>query len=156
LTVKKLNNKFAVTNMKNIIKSASIFLLLSCSTGSQPINYGKDNCDFCKMTIMDQKFGTEIVTKKGKIYKFDSDECMRNFYNKNISEIVTFEYIYVADYANPGGLSNGKLAFYLHGPKVKSPMGGNLAAFSKKVDAEDFQKKLGGEILTFDQMLLTE
>jgi len=89
LTVKKLNNKFAVTNMKNIIKSASIFLLLSCSTGSQPINYGKDNCDFCKMTIMDQKFGTEIVTKKGKIYKFDSDECMRNFYNKNISEIVT-------------------------------------------------------------------
>jgi len=35
-------------------------------------------------------------------------------------------------------------------------MGGNLAAFSKKVDAEDFQKKLGGEILTFDQMLLTE
>lgn len=138
--------------MKHIFKSASILLLLSCSSGSQPINYGKDNCEFCKMTIMDPKFGTEIITKKGKAFKFDSDECLRSYYNaaSNTSE---FASVFVTDYQNPGNLVDGKLAFYLHGLKVKSPMGGNLAAFGKKADAEKMKTQWAAEILTWEQML---
>ena len=47
--------------------------LSSCSTAPQPIRIGQDNCDFCKMTISDNRFGAEIITKKGKVYIFDDE-----------------------------------------------------------------------------------
>ncbi|MCX8489678.1 MAG: hypothetical protein ORN54_01270 [Cyclobacteriaceae bacterium] len=48
------------------ILSASILLLfISCSTEPEPLVYGTDICHFCKMTLMDKKFGAELVTKKG-------------------------------------------------------------------------------------------
>ncbi len=37
----------------------------SCSVEPSPINYGKEACNFCKMNIVDQQHGAEIVTKKG-------------------------------------------------------------------------------------------
>jgi copper chaperone NosL len=39
-------------------------LFLSCSNDPQPLQYGKDACYACKMTLVDKKFGAEIVTKK--------------------------------------------------------------------------------------------
>jgi len=69
------------TNVISTVAAAASFMLLfiSCSTKPQPIQYGKDVCDHCKMTIVDQKFGGEIVTKKGKAYKFDDLICMAKF-----------------------------------------------------------------------------
>ena len=48
----------------------------ACSKGHQPINYGEDECEFCKMMVMDKRYGAELVTDKGKIYFFDSIECL--------------------------------------------------------------------------------
>ena len=57
--------------MKEITFRFAVLLFLinssSCSSQVKPIKYGKDECYFCKMTIVDQKFGVEIVSKKGKI-----------------------------------------------------------------------------------------
>ena len=39
----------------------------------------------CKMTLVDKKFGAEVVTKKGKVYKFDDLNCMIKFYQLRIS-----------------------------------------------------------------------
>ena len=50
-----------------IIPVVLVGFLTGCSTEPLPIRYGQDNCDFCKMTISDHRFGAEIVTKKGKI-----------------------------------------------------------------------------------------
>ncbi len=60
----------------------SIFLL-SCKAEPEPLHYGKDACHACKMTLMDKKFGSELVTKKGKVYKFDDTNCMLNFMNSD-------------------------------------------------------------------------
>ena len=61
-------------------------LLTSCSTKPEPFAYGKDNCHTCKMGIMDPKFGTELITTKGKIYKFDDVSCMQYFLKSNTRE----------------------------------------------------------------------
>ncbi|HRI80568.1 MAG TPA: nitrous oxide reductase, partial [Cyclobacteriaceae bacterium] len=59
-----------------------LFLFMAaCSTEPEPLQYGKDTCHTCKMTLMDNKFGAEIVTDKGKIYKFDDMSCFLNYYN---------------------------------------------------------------------------
>ena len=66
-----------------ILKYYSIIILLltafSCNVKPEAINYGSDGCHFCKMIIVDKVHAAEIVTKKGKVYKFDATECMINF-----------------------------------------------------------------------------
>jgi copper chaperone NosL len=52
----------------------------------------------------------------------------------------------VVNYTSEGELINAEQTFFLHGGEVKSPMGGNLAAFSAKADAEKMQTELGGDI----------
>src|SRR5215212_5688861 len=61
LPVKK--NKLAVAMLLT-------FVMQSCSVGPQPIKYGSDACEFCKMTIMQKKFANEWVTDKGKVFRF--------------------------------------------------------------------------------------
>ena len=60
--------------------------LFACSNGPRDINYGKDNCKFCEMKIMDDRFGSESVTENGKIYTFDSGECLLNYLKKGREE----------------------------------------------------------------------
>src|SRR5690606_41500698 len=64
---------------KHISFVVLLLVLTSCNVGPQAIDYGKDGCHFCKMTIVDKLHAAEIVTNKGKIYKFDASECMINF-----------------------------------------------------------------------------
>jgi copper chaperone NosL len=36
--------------------------LAACTVEPEPLRFGKDGCHACKMTLMDSKFGAEIVT----------------------------------------------------------------------------------------------
>jgi nitrous oxide reductase accessory protein NosL len=81
---------------------------------------------------------------------------MRDYIKEHSNALTEAENVYVIDYSHPATLINGKTAVFLHGPKVKSPMGGHLAAFANKADATIQQGTLGGDIITWDQMLATE
>ena len=59
-------------------------LISSCSSGPEPLYYKKDSCAFCKMQLIDTKFGAELITEKGKIYKFDDIGCMLDFEQQNL------------------------------------------------------------------------
>jgi copper chaperone NosL len=51
----------------SILSFVAIFLLSSCSEKEvEPIHFGKDQCELCKMGIEDAKFGTELITEKRK------------------------------------------------------------------------------------------
>ncbi|NPA34268.1 MAG: hypothetical protein GXO48_04995 [Chlorobi bacterium] len=128
------------------------FVLGACSPEFEDINYGTDQCDYCKMTIVDNKFSAQLVTKKGRNYKFDAIECMIWFLN---DEYVNREDVYamrVADYTNPGNMLDAEKAYYLISPQIRSPMGANLAAFPSMDVAQDYQNKLDGEIYTLDEL----
>jgi copper chaperone NosL len=137
------------------LKHYSTFVLLlfflSCNVSPQPINYGSDGCHFCKMTIVDKVHAAEIVTKKGKIYKFDATECMINF----ITDFDTSEIqLYLSNnYAQPETLIDATKATFLISENIPSPMGAFLSAFENKADAEKFKAKKGGDLYTWTQLL---
>lgn len=128
--------------------------MASCSIDPEPINYGKDQCEHCRMTIMDNKFGAEIITNKGKIFKFDAAECMINFVKQGkIKDEDVIKYV-VIDVSKPGVFVDAKSASYLISPNFPSPMGANLSAFGNKSDAESYQKNYQGEIKSWDEILI--
>lgn len=139
-----MNTKFLQLFIGTIILLAAI----SCKVEPEAIEYGKDQCSFCKMNIVDQTHSAQLVTAKGKQFKFDAIECMINYLDQNREEKIAL--LLVADYANPGEMTEAENAAYLITPAIKSPMGANLSAFSAKNKAEELQQKHAGEIFTWE------
>ncbi|WP_456376936.1 nitrous oxide reductase accessory protein NosL [Lutibacter sp.] len=127
-----------------------LIVLISCKVEPQQIEYGKDQCNFCVMNIVDKTHAAQYVTKKGKQFKFDAIECMVNEVNNRGEEDVAI--LLVANYANPGEMINATTATYLISKEIKSPMGANLSALSSKDNAENLQQKHGGKIYTWETL----
>ncbi|MDH7603423.1 MAG: nitrous oxide reductase accessory protein NosL [Melioribacter sp.] len=130
-----------------------VFLLLfmSCEKNPQPINYYNEDCANCQMTISDNKYGTELITQKGKTYKFDSIECLISYMNNfNKEEIHS---LWVTDFSKPGNLINAEKAFYLKSDKLQSPMGLNVSAFENMNELNEVKQKHDGIILKWNELL---
>ena len=134
--------------LKLFIGTIVLLLAISCKVAPEAIEYGKDQCSFCKMNIVDQTHSAQFVTAKGKQFKFDAIECMVNYLGQNSEEKIALSL--VADYGNPGEMTDAETATYLISEGIKSPMGANLSAFSAKNTAEEFQQKHAGEIFSWD------
>jgi copper chaperone NosL len=128
------------------ILASFVAILTSCTVETEPINYGEDQCDFCKMGVVDKAHSAQYVTSKGKQYKFDAIECLVR--ELNDPEIVESDlaFILVADYSAPGNMINASTATYIVSKAIKSPMGAYLSAFSKLTDAEATVAESGGEV----------
>jgi copper chaperone NosL len=137
---------------KHYLVLVLLLILSSCNVSPKPIDYGSDGCHFCKMTIVDKLHAAEVVTKKGKVYKFDATECMINF----MDEFETTEIkLYLSnDYAEPEALIDATKATFLISEKVPSPMGAFLSAFKNKTDAENVQSSKGGELYNWEALLM--
>ena len=131
----------------------SAFLIISCAVEPEPIAYGKDACHHCKMTLVDKKFGGELVTKKGKVYKFDDINCLMTFYHSN--EISTEDYSYklVVDYAQPGKLIEANNAFYLKSDTIQTPMASHVAAFEDEGTMKSTKSQLKGVYLVWGELV---
>lgn len=125
----------------------------ACKVEPENINYGTDGCHLCKMTLMDTRFGAEIVTTKGKVYKFDDVNCMMNYLNAAEVEDRDIAFRLVIDYANPKTLIDARDAFYLKSSQIKSPMASQVAAFSTKNSMEEFDKQWKGIYLTWGELV---
>ncbi|HPM30591.1 MAG TPA: nitrous oxide reductase accessory protein NosL [Chryseolinea sp.] len=136
----------------NIIFFISI-LLCSCSVEPTPLVYGKDSCHACKMTLMDKKFGAEIVTTKGKVFKFDDVNCMISLLNTEKIDDHEIAFYLVIDFANPEKFVNAKDAQYVKSDKVRSPMASEVAAFSKKEDSAAANKEWKGILLSWGELV---
>ncbi|MCM4167256.1 hypothetical protein DHD08_06115 [Arenibacter sp. H213] len=137
---------------KYFIPTILLLILTSCSIKPQPIDYGSDACYYCSMTIVDRQHAAQIVTEKGKAFKFDATECMMNHLNDiNSNEIALF---LVNDYSNPGVLINATKAFYLISEGIPSPMGEYLTAFGAKEGVEEAMLIHEGDQLNWEQLKL--
>lgn len=139
----------------NILKHYSIIIItlmfFSCNVSPQPIEYGSDGCHFCKMTIVDKVHAAEVVTKKGKVYKFDATECMVNFMEEfDTSEIALF---LSNNYLEPESLIDATKATFLISENIPSPMGAFLSAFKTKDDAVKTQLEKDGDLYTWEELL---
>ena len=100
----------------------------SCSVGPEALKYGSDNCFSCKMTISDQRFGAEIITKKGRVYKFDDSFCMLAYLKTNILTTGEIKKMYITNFSGNHQLLDVEQALILQSATLRAPMGGNLAA----------------------------
>lgn len=124
--------------IKNIFAAFAvtlIALLTSCSIGPEPIRFGKDQCDYCKMNIADSKFGAELVTDKGRVYKFDAVECMVPFMKENPGE---YAHVLAVPFDEPKSLHPVSTGHFVISDSIRSPMGANLLVFKNKSTAQEY------------------
>ncbi len=131
---------------------AAMWLVSGCTPESEPIQYGKDNCYFCKMGMADTKFGAEIVTKKGKVYKFDDINCMLDYQKSGDIPPTDIALQLVTDFSQPETLIPAESAFFLSGSDIHSPMNSQIASFKSQEAQQKANQELKAEQLTWQQV----
>jgi len=140
--------------MKKILASIIVcMLMIACSVEPQPLDYGIDACYTCKMTLMDPKFGAEIVTKKGKVYKFDDMNCMLSFHHSGIEPEENMAYRLVIDFANPETLIDATNSYYVKSDSIRSPMASGIAAFNDEKEFNNIRKKYKGILMSWGEVI---
>jgi len=135
------------------VTSLFVTLTLSgCSAKTEPFNYGKDNCHFCKMGIVDPKFGGEVVTKKAKVYKFDDLVCMVRFLQSGTLQEKEIAKKVIIDFEKENNFLDVSKAFFWASPELRSPMGSNAAAFASQQAAEKAKAGKEGQLLSWDEI----
>ncbi|HRH39513.1 MAG TPA: nitrous oxide reductase accessory protein NosL, partial [Flavobacteriales bacterium] len=132
----------------HVLALVALVSMSSCTNTTRPtIEYGKVECSFCRMNVMDREFASAIVTHQGRTYAFDSPECMVDHVAKgNIAEAQVKGW-WVCDHVHPGRLIDATRAFYLHSDAMRSPMNGNTAAFASSADRQAAIATAGGDPL---------
>lgn len=129
-------------------------LLTACNHAPEPIRYGKDACAHCKMTIMDKRFAAELITAKGKLFKFDAAECMAAYLKGNPAQAEDPKSNFlVSDFNQPGQFFDARKTWFLRDSSLSSPMGGNLAAFSTRAAAQRAQHDPAAKICDWTSLL---
>lgn len=132
----------------------ALCLFSSCSRTPEPIIYGKDACAHCSMTVMDKRFASEIITAKGKVFKFDAIECMAGFLKENPEIAANEKSVFlVNDFDQPGKFVDARNTFFLNDDSFRTPMGGNVAAFVSKGSARAYDRNKPAKIYTWLQLL---
>lgn len=133
--------------------AALVWLSLnSCNTQPQAFALGKDICDDCKMTIMENRFGGEIITKKGKVYKFDDAHCLASFLKKDIVKKTDIARTVFIDYDNSKNFLDASSAYFVVSDQLKSPMNSNAASFTTRAEAEKTAKETNGKVFVWNDL----
>jgi copper chaperone NosL len=137
--------KMMKQNMMAVVLPIILFSFFSCGQKDpDPIKLNSDNCDNCGMTISNPKFAAVLFTTKGRTYKFDDISCLLDYKNDNKEKAIGAG-LYVSNFLNDNKLLPVEIAVYIKGDNVKSPMGGNIAAFNDRESANTYAVDLSAE-----------
>ena len=129
----------------------SILLLVSCSYEPEPLEMGKDVCAHCKMTIVDPKWGAELVTNTGKIFKYDVVECM--ILHKKTLDQSKIHSIWTIDFLQNDKFIKAEDAIYVRSQEFNSPMGLNAVSLSNKDGIPKLNLKSNPSIIKWKELL---
>ncbi len=141
----------SATNIVQLLSAIFLLFLLSCSVEPKPIDYNADQCHACKMMISDSRFGSELVTTKGKVYMYDAIECLVPEVVKNGQD--HYALLLVSNFNVPNQLIDATTSTFLISKQRPSPMGGNLSAYETEQLAKEAFKSTGGEVLSWSALL---
>lgn len=134
----------------------SAVMLTGCDAGPEPMRYGKDECESCRMVISDQRFGCQIVTRKGRVYKFDDLCCMHDFVKDGSLKEGDVKQRYVSDFNRPNAFLAAEKAHYLRGG-IKSPMASDSPAFATEAERDVVKAQVkAGEVAHWPQVVLED
>ncbi len=147
---KKLKQKGIA--VKTVFAMISLLSLNSCTSGPEVLKIGKDNCSFCKMTISDNRYGGEIITRKGKTYKFDDSHCLLSFIQSKAVEKKDISAAYFTDFMGEHSLIKADEALLLQSDSFRGPMNGNIAAFSNEDSMKKSAFQYKGAVVSWKQL----
>lgn len=137
--------KMMKQKIMTVVLPVMLFSFLSCAQKDpDPIKLNSDNCDNCGMTISNPKFAAVLFTTKGRTYKFDDISCLLDYKNDNKEKALNAG-LYVANFLSDNQILPVEKAVFIKGENVKSPMGGNIAAFENKESANTYAVDLAAE-----------
>ncbi|MEO7210281.1 MAG: nitrous oxide reductase accessory protein NosL [Chitinophagaceae bacterium] len=131
---------------------AILFFFTSCNSQPQPFRMGEDACSYCKMTISDKRFGAELISQKGKVFKFDDTHCIQAFQKENQIPANDVKEIYLVNFEEPHNFIPAQKAFILYSKDLKTPMGGHAAAFISAAALQNEIQPLNGKRTTWDSL----
>jgi copper chaperone NosL len=136
----------------NRLLVAILFVFTACSNSPEAINYGRDECDNCRMTIVDAHFAAALLNSHGKTYKFDDVTCMKSFVNEKAKQGDLEYTVYVNQFDGEHILLNAKTSVFLKSENFKSPMNGNYAAFSGRETADRYKTESASGFLKWEDV----
>jgi copper chaperone NosL len=125
---------------------------ISCSVEPIAIDYGHDACEFCKMNIVDNQHAAELVSPKGRAYKFDAIECMMNYLNRKKIASTEMQLLLINDYNQPGQLIDATQASFIISDNIPSPMGAFLSGVDNSQIADELIKNKGGKSFDWESL----
>lgn len=128
-------------------------MLAACTPEPKPLVHGHDTCAYCKMGIADEQYGAEVVTTTGKIFTYDSIECMASHQIEGHVAAEDVHSRWVVDFQDPPNLISIDTAFFLHSKDLRSPMGLNLTAFGPGITQQAVEHSFFGDILDWQGVL---
>ena len=118
----------------------------------RPIQYGSEECGYCRMTIGDERYGAQLVTTTGKVHTFDSVECLASYYLAQ-DDRAAVRSVWVSDFQRHGTFVRAEEARFVRGGAQHSPMGLGLTAFAPTSDGASPARELGGEPMDWPAVL---
>ncbi len=143
------------TEHSAVISLSGLLLLLfsSCNTHTiESVKLNTDHCDNCGMTISDPKFATEILTQKGRVYKFDDIACMITYRNEHVEKLSSADF-YVSSFTGTNNLTDVKNIVLINSELIGSPMGGNIAGFDNKDSAALYAIKFDASVISWSSLM---
>ncbi len=145
--------------MKNfvlhVLAYGSLLSLASCSQKPEPFQYGKDECYYCKMGVIDPHFGGEVITKKGKVFKFDDLACMIRYLKSGLLTDKEISRRLTVNYSRQNDFIDADKAIYLVSPAFQTPMNGHTASFVTLGEAQKVQVEKLGNIVNWNELFDT-
>ncbi len=127
-------------------------MLASCAgSGPRLLVLGSDECAQCRMMITDARFGGEVITRTGKVQVFDAVECLAAYVAS--ADPALIRSVWVSNFAHPGEWIEASTARFIIGASIGSPMGRSLLALDAGVPAEAAQRRYGGRLIGWSEML---
>lgn len=147
-------NRIKKVNISPVLSFLFIPLFLSsCSYDPTPFVSGSDDCYVCKMGLADFRYGGELITKKGKTFKFDDLGCMIEYLESGSIEKKDIARILVINFERPNHFIDAEKAWIVVSPELKSPMKSNAAGFETKEEAEIISKQKNGTLLNWSDLI---
>lgn len=127
-------------------------VIASCTRGPEQIHYGSEECAYCRMIISEPQYGSQLVTKHGLVYKFDSIECLAAYEMTGDVQDDHVHSLWVPDFPSGPVWVPASEAHYLHSETLRSPMGLSLSAYAEHDEAVLNQQQYRGTVIGWDEV----
>jgi len=157
VTVTQFKDARKVQPLKNLQRAGFVgmfaIIFYSCNSIPQRIIIGQDNCAYCNMAFTDARFGGEVVTAKGKVYKFDDVHCLLSFFKEQPAIATQTNTVYLVDFSGKHSLIPVTVAKLFYSAEIQTPMNGNVVAFADSVSLVQGASGLKGNSVSWAELI---